>query len=41
MQRAAPLPAQMIALLNHEPDVEKSIRLPCSLVLRDTTPPML
>lgn len=32
---------QMIALLNHEPDVEKSIRLPCSLVLRDTTPPML
>ena len=32
---------QMIALLNHEPDVEKSIRLPCSLVLRDTPPPML
>ena len=32
---------QMIRLLNHEPDVEKTICLPCRLVLRDTTPPML
>ena len=32
---------QMIRLLNHESDVEKTICLPCRLVLRDTTPPML
>ena len=32
---------QMIRLLNHEPDVEKTVCLPCRLVLRDTTPPMV
>ena len=32
---------QMIRLLNHEPDVEKTVCLPCRLVLRDTTPPMM
>lgn len=29
---------QMIRLLNHESGVEKTLRLPCGLVLRDTTP---
>lgn len=31
---------QMIRLLNHETGVEKTICLPCDLVLRDTTPAM-